>query len=300
MNDRYYIKIVPHSGDTIHRFVVRRRHISAIAAFAVAALCGIAFLGAEQMQQTRNAEAHSRQERAALSTLADKAEHLRRQLEQVQRQNQEITQLIGATPQPERSPQRSSWNSAPPTLALVEDQVSVLAGASQATANESERIRMLALRVLNLRHLEEFERARLMAYIPSIDPVEGGAVVGCFCYRAFPSAEFHPGVDLAADYGTPVHAAAAGTVAFAGWDGGYGMKVDIDHGNGYHTWYAHLSRFDVGQGARVYKGEIIAESGATGFATGPHLHYQVMFQGRPIDPDPFLRGIPQTVLATLP
>jgi murein DD-endopeptidase MepM/ murein hydrolase activator NlpD len=84
------------------------------------------------------------------------------------------------------------------------------------------------------------------------------------------------------------------------YDGGYGVKIDIDHGNGYHSWYAHLSRVLVSVGAHVYKGETIGLVGATGFATGPHLHYQIMFEGSPVDPTPFLYGVPANVLAALP
>ena len=90
-------------------------------------------------------------------------------------------------------------------------------------------------------------------------------------------------------------------MATAGWDpGGFGIKVDIDHGNGYHTWYAHLSRVTVAAGQHVTKGEPIALIGSTGESTGPHLHYQVMYQGQAIDPLPFLNGVPPKVLATLP
>jgi murein DD-endopeptidase MepM/ murein hydrolase activator NlpD len=124
--------------------------------------------------------------------------------------------------------------------------------------------------------------------------------VGCFCYRTYPDTEFHPGVDLAADYGQTVRASAAGTVVSADWDGGYGKKVDIDHGNGYHTWYAHLSTFNVKAGQYVRKGEAIALAGSTGFSTGPHLHYQVMLNGKPVDPTPYLTGVPSQVLASLP
>ncbi|MBV8373745.1 MAG: M23 family metallopeptidase, partial [Candidatus Eremiobacteraeota bacterium] len=168
------------------------------------------------------------------------------------------------------------------------------------TQKESEGVASLALRVLNVRHLQDLARAREIAAIPSIDPVDGAVVVGCFCYRSAPDNEFHEGVDLGADYGETVRAAAAGIIASSGYDGGYGIKVDIDHGNGYHTWYAHLSRTEVAVGQRVYKGETIAQVGATGFATGPHLHYQIMYQGQPVDPSPFLHGVPANVLATLP
>ncbi len=292
MDDRYYVKIVPQKGDTIHRFVVRKRDAALLAALTVLCIVGSLIFAAVQV-------GHARQERAALESIAGQTEALHRQLQQVQRENQQITQLIGVPPI-RHHPRKTSWIAPQPlNLAGVERGVTMLAAASQTTSSESERIRTLALRVLNLRHIRDLALARLIAFIPSIDPVEGGVVVGCFCWRYSPSVEFHEGVDLNADYGQPVHASAAGTIAAAGWDGGYGMKVDIDHGNGYHTWYAHLSRIDVRIGEQVYKGEEIGAVGATGFATGPHLHYQLMYDGRPIDPAPFLHGVPSSVLAAL-
>jgi murein DD-endopeptidase MepM/ murein hydrolase activator NlpD len=154
--------------------------------------------------------------------------------------------------------------------------------------------------VINVRHLRELARTRLLAAIPSIDPVDGAPIVGCYCYRTYPDAEFHPGVDLAADYGETVRAAADGTVVANWYDGGYGIKIDIDHGNGYHTWYAHLSHAGVAVGAHVTKGEPIGLVGNTGFSTGPHLHYQIMYDGAPVNPTPFLNGVPANVLASLP
>ena len=142
-------------------------------------------------------------------------------------------------------------------------------------------MRTLAMHVLNVRHLRDLARAQMIAAIPSIDPVDGAPIIGCYCYRTYPDVEFHPGVDLGADYGETVRASAAGTVVANGYDGGYGIKIDIDHGNGYHTWYAHLSRvLRCRSEPRVYKGEPIGLVGATGFATGPHLHYQIMYNGR--------------------
>lgn len=290
MDDRYYIKIVPQKGDTIHRFVVRKRDAALLAVFIVACTLGALTFAGIQI-------AHARNEALAIQRIGSQTEALHRQLQRVQRENQQITQLIGVPIA--RPAKKTSWVHLPANLAGVERRVSVLTTASQHTFRESDRIRMLALRVLNLRHLRDLARARLLAFIPSIDPVAGAVVIGCFCYRTSPDVEFHEGVDLAANYGETVRAAAAGTVVAAGWDGGYGMKVDINHGNGYHTWYAHLSRMDVHVGERVYKGETIAAVGATGFATGPHLHYQVMHDGQPVDPTPFLDGAPSSVIATL-
>jgi murein DD-endopeptidase MepM/ murein hydrolase activator NlpD len=139
-----------------------------------------------------------------------------------------------------------------------------------------------------------------MASIPSISPTGSLAIASTYGFRYSPWPEFHRGLDLVADYGDPVRATAAGTVVSAGYDGGFGYKVDIDHGNGYHTWYAHLSRIDVHVGEHVVKGAAIAAVGSTGASTGPHLHYQLMHDGEAIDPAPFLSGVPPSVLATLP
>ncbi|MGM0420501.1 MAG: M23 family metallopeptidase, partial [Bacillota bacterium] len=86
---------------------------------------------------------------------------------------------------------------------------------------------------------------------------------------------FHTGVDIAAAYGSTVKAAASGTVVHAGWRGGYGRTVIIDHGNGYKTLYAHNSQILVQQGQSVSRGSSIARVGTTGIATGPHVHFEV-------------------------
>ena len=101
---------------------------------------------------------------------------------------------------------------------------------------------------------------------------------------------FHSGIDLLATAGTPVRAAGAGTVTFAGWDsGGYGNLVVIDHGNGVSSWYAHLSRIDVTSGAAVTTATQVGLVGATGNATGPHLHFEVRVRGAVTDPLAALR-----------
>jgi murein DD-endopeptidase MepM/ murein hydrolase activator NlpD len=97
-------------------------------------------------------------------------------------------------------------------------------------------------------------------------------------------AGFHAGLDFPAPSGTPVTAAASGRVAFAGWDDGWGLTVTIDHGSGLRTRYAHLSRAIVNPGTTVAAGATIGRVGATGFATGPHLHVEVTIRGANADP----------------
>ncbi len=99
---------------------------------------------------------------------------------------------------------------------------------------------------------------------------------------------FHTGIDIAVPEGTPVRAAASGTVTFSGWQEGFGLLVVIDHANGYETYYGHLSKLLVTAGQSVSAGEVIALSGNTGLSTGPHLHFEVRYLDTPVDPRPLL------------
>jgi len=100
----------------------------------------------------------------------------------------------------------------------------------------------------------------------------------------------HTGVDLRGEIGELVHATATGRVTIAGWDGGYGNMVEIDHGNGLATRYGHLSKILVKPGQFVRIGETVGLIGSTGRSTGPHLHYETRINGEPVDPQKFLRA----------
>jgi len=121
-----------------------------------------------------------------------------------------------------------------------------------------------------------------------------------FGYRVDPflgRLALHPGVDLAEAYGAEIHAAAAGRVVHAGPAGGYGIMVEIDHGNGLATRYAHMSEALVEEGEAVDKGAVLGRLGSTGRSTGPHLHYEVRVDGEPVDPERFLRAGADMALA---
>jgi murein DD-endopeptidase MepM/ murein hydrolase activator NlpD len=102
--------------------------------------------------------------------------------------------------------------------------------------------------------------------------------------------KFHTGVDLRGQEGTPILAAADGVVRSAGTRGGYGNAVEIDHGNGVSTLYGHASELGVKPGDHVEKGQEIGEVGMTGRATGPHLHFEVRVEGKPVDPKGALKA----------
>ena len=105
---------------------------------------------------------------------------------------------------------------------------------------------------------------------------------------------WHRGMDVSVPAGTPVVACAEGLVIRSGWYGGYGKMVEVNHGNGLHTRYAHNSRLVVPVGRRVKRGELLGYVGSTGRANAPHLHYEVRLHGKPVNPEPYI--LPPTIV----
>lgn len=126
-----------------------------------------------------------------------------------------------------------------------------------------------------------------MAAMPSIMPTAGWLSSAFSRMRIHPVLHYarpHEGIDVTAPKGTPIQSPAAATVVSVGWEAGYGNVIELDHGFGIRTKFAHTSKIFPRRGERVKRGEIIAEVGNTGLATGPHLHYEVQVQGKPVDP----------------
>ena len=134
----------------------------------------------------------------------------------------------------------------------------------------------------------------LMPFMPVRMPLFGDAsITSPFGYRADPflgRLALHPGVDLVEAWGAEIHATGAGRVTHAGPMGGYGIMVEIDHGNGLVTRYAHMSKALVEEGQDVVQGAVLGKMGSSGRSTGPHLHYEVRVDGEPVDPERYLRA----------
>lgn len=126
---------------------------------------------------------------------------------------------------------------------------------------------------------------------PSIMPTEGFLTSGFSRVRYHPILHYnrpHEGIDITATYGTPIVAPAGGRISRVGWENGYGLAVEIDHGYGVKTRYAHMSRTAVSVGQVIRRGDRLGFVGSTGLSTGPHLHYEVLVNGRQTDPLKFI------------
>lgn len=146
----------------------------------------------------------------------------------------------------------------------------------------------IAVTAISQDQLSQFlkEQKSLLACTPSIAPAKGWYSSG-FGYRISPftnQREFHKGLDIATRIGTPIIAPADGLVVFAAREGNYGRMLAINHGYNMKTRYGHLNKFRVKKGDRVKRGQIIGEVGKSGRSTGPHLHYEVLLKGVPVNP----------------
>lgn len=149
---------------------------------------------------------------------------------------------------------------------------------------------------LSLTRMAALERA--LDGIPQVVPASVRSITSGFGYRRDPfngKGAMHAGIDFKGALGSPIFAAGGGRVTFAGWKSGYGQAIEITHGNGILTRYAHLSRIGVKIGQRVAAGSTIGGLGSTGRSTGPHLHFEVRINDRAVNPRPFLEAAPDVL-----
>lgn len=149
---------------------------------------------------------------------------------------------------------------------------------------------------LSLARMDALERG--LDGIPQVMPADMRMISSGFGYRADPfhgGAAMHSGLDFRGKIGAPIHAAADGKVTFVGTKSGYGKVVEISHGNGMMTRYAHMSAWRAKAGDEVAAGEVIGLIGNTGRSTGPHLHFEVRIHGRAVNPRPFLETAPDVL-----
>ncbi|MEY4159908.1 MAG: hypothetical protein RLZZ136_529 [Pseudomonadota bacterium] len=145
----------------------------------------------------------------------------------------------------------------------------------------------------SLARMESLQRG--LTGLPNVLPASFDYISSGFGYRTDPftrSGSFHPGLDFKGPIGAPIYAAAQGRVSFVGRRSGYGNCVEVDHGNGLITRYAHMSGFRTHAGKAVAAGEVIGAIGSTGRSTGPHLHFEVRINDQPVNPRPFLETAP--------
>jgi murein DD-endopeptidase MepM/ murein hydrolase activator NlpD len=239
-----------------------------------------------QEQQARNAKQFMREN---LNAIAVRVGQMQAQLVRLDALGERLSALAGIKPQEFHMSELPALGGALPTGIPTQDlSMNELTGRLDALSKHLDN-RNDYLGILEDRLFDAKAKKMLM---PTVSPVAMGWNEKNFGWRIDPftgQKAMHEGTDFMADMRTPVHAAASGVVVVAQRHPQYGNMIDIDHGNGFTTRYAHLSKLMVKPGDVVRRGAIIGLSGSTGRSTGPHLHFEVRYKGVAQNPSRFLR-----------
>jgi murein DD-endopeptidase MepM/ murein hydrolase activator NlpD len=278
-DDRLYTFIVAHtsrSRSTIRRICIHKRWLKVAPVLAVLILCAAAYglIGMYREAIHLRVERENTRLRGENEQQRQKLEQLKDRVDAIEDASRRLAEMSGVT---EENVSGTRGSGGP---LLVMDETAIAAVEARAVQLEAQ--------------LKTYESAmREKSRIPSIWPVEGEMTDG-FGGRRNPfggsSFEFHPGQDIRAERGTPVVVAANGTVIFAGTQSGYGQMVEVSHGDGLTTRYAHLSKLEVAVGQEMARGQLLGLVGSTGRSTGPHLHYEVRINGESVNPLAYLPG----------
>lgn len=223
-------------------------------------------------------------DRQVLAQLRQQADDLKRRRRQVERQKTAIALLMEQI-QNQKSVFEAQAQAQKTTIQRLRRDRQAVEAAQARLERDSDSIAALIQQRLVVATTSTFRGTGIFTF-----PTDG-PLTSSFGYRVHPILgyrRFHAGIDFGAPTGTPIRAADSGTIIYAGWYGGYGNTVIVDHGGGISTLYAHASALYVSEGQSVQRGQVIAAVGSTGFSTGPHLHFEVRRSGEPVDPLAFL------------
>jgi len=234
-------------------------------------------------------ERENRELAATLGQLNARISGLSDTISQITQRNARIRLLANLEPTDPQVLQAGIGGPAPAPAPGQAPRTELVRQAGEVTVDLNALIRRANLLAFSFGEVADSlasHRERLAA-LPSILPTQGWLTSAFSSMREHPIlhiARPHEGIDVVAPMGAPIEAPAAGVVVAAGWETGYGYAVEIDHGYGIQTRFAHASKLLVRKGQRVERGDRIALVGNTGLATGPHLHYEVHVRGRAVDP----------------
>lgn len=294
-NQHFTFWLIPADGQHVARKHVKKAHIKyAFTGFAsVVIALGIA-LGVLGHMAIQN-EAQKQELAEYKQTKQEQAQKIQ-ELQQMAEKNQKQLAYLSKLEDQVRSQMEKSGAQLPP-----KSDASVYAGKGGASLGSASEVSVMLEQEKNISLQAKAKAEDLQKLIGAIEnenyrrdvtpsqwPTDGGYISSPFGGRPNPFSgygrDWHPGIDIAVDYGTPVYASAAGYVEQAGWYGGYGKYVRLSHDFGYETAYGHMSRLAVEAGSFVKKGEVIGYVGSTGYSTGPHLHFEVMKYGEQVNP----------------
>lgn len=294
-NQHFTFWLIPADGQHIAKTHVKKSHlkyaVTGIAAFFVTVSVTIGVLAHFAIQNEAQ-----KQELAEYKATKQAQEQTIKELQKMAETNQKQLAYLSKLEDKVRQEMEKNGAQLPP-----KSDISAYAGKGGPTLGDSTPMGYMLEQEKNIHNEAKAKKADLENLISALEnenyrremtpsqwPTSGGYISSAFGGRANPfdgySRDWHPGIDIAIDYGAPVYASAAGYVQQAGWYGGYGRYVRLSHDFGYVTAYGHMSSIEVSAGQYVQKGEIIGYVGSSGYSTGPHLHFEVIRYGEQINP----------------
>ena len=294
-NQHFTFWLIPADGQHVARKHVKKAHIkyafTGIASVVIALGIALGVLGHMAIQN----EAQKQELAEYKQTKQEQAQKIQ-ELQQMAEKNQKQLAYLSKLEDQVRSQMEKSGAQLPP-----KSDASVYAGKGGASLGSASEVNVMLEQEKNISLQAKAKAEDLQKLIGAIEnenyrrdvtpsqwPTDGGYISSPFGGRPNPFSgygrDWHPGIDIAVDYGTPVYASAAGYVEQSGWYGGYGKYVRLSHDFGYETAYGHMSRLAVEAGSFVKKGEVIGYVGSTGYSTGPHLHFEILKYGEQVNP----------------
>ncbi len=304
LKQKFTFIIVPHANSAVIKVNFSKALILGLAAIlvATAVTSGVLLVRYNQMNENMAELAKLREineeQKEQLDVLATETEEIYTEIEKLRELDQQVREILKIEPREETS---LGVSESVATQGLTR---TIAAGGpvTRGTSREYAEVVLGDITFLKTElsqwenNLEELtvkaeKHVAFVAAKPAGWPASGRITSG-FGNRRSPTGrgtEFHLGIDIANSRGTPIRATGSGRVVSAGWQGGYGYTVVIDHGYGYQTLYAHATSISAKVGDRVTRGTVIAYMGSSGRATGPHVHYEVLYRGENQDPAAYLR-----------
>lgn len=282
------------NGQNIAKKNVEKRHLKYAFTGAASVLAGVVltigilahfahlnFLQKQELEEYKNTRAANEQKIKELEKIAESNQQQLAYLSKLEDQVRMQLEKNGSSLPPKSTLNAAGGMGGPvenfsPITMVMEKEMSI---SSEAEVRRQDLEKLLTV-IKNDNHRREST--------PNIWPTVGGELTSRFGGRRNPfdgySSDWHPGIDIANDYGAPIYAGASGYVEQSGWFGGYGRYVKINHDYGYQTAYGHMSSIAVREGEYVKKGQLVGTVGSSGYSTGPHLHYEVLLNGEQVDP----------------
>jgi murein DD-endopeptidase MepM/ murein hydrolase activator NlpD len=299
LNENFTFLIVPHSNTTVHKLRISKVFVIGLfcCLLIFTAAGGLLVTRYHQLKNNVAELEHLRivneEQKEQIETLVTETEEIYSQIEKLHELDEKVRKLLNLSQGEDSALQVASGGE----LRTLSAGGPVSRGSSRETVEIIEGD--LAFISEELEILEENLNdlaSKAQSHIDYIDAKPAGwpasgRVTSRFGTRRSPTGrgtEFHNGLDIGNSRGTPIRATGRGRVISSGWQGAYGWTVVIDHGHGYRTLYAHASRLAVKAGDRVKRGSVISYMGSSGRATGPHVHYEVIYKGTNQDPAKFL------------